>query len=298
MKSKLEKYKLQIITQYKMHRNEIWAEYKVGAGNYQSFMFKVDNSMKNFQITINSQVNEKGMDVIYILCPYDDYKKLQAWWVNSWTYKKDSSGQMVKDTQGNPVVVSIPAPLTNKIINRQTNFLEKTISLDAGVYALIFDNRYSAINSKSIWLEIREEWGKDTPPANLPIIDQMLNDVPMDVASCIKDANDCYVSGHFNQCSVMLRKVVELAIKIKLQQSEINIDEMTDKNGNDLPLSAKIKLLRKHRLITPRSVSDVNTIKWFGDTGVHGTMRVSHQDIKDNVEPKIRNFLVGLNLES
>lgn len=280
-----------------MHRNELWAEYKIGSGNYQTFMFRVDNTMKGFQITIDSEVRESGKDIIYILCLYDDYKKLREWWAHRFEYKRDAFGQVVKDEKGNQITVAIPEPPTNKIINRRTNILEKTLSLNAGIYVLIFDNQYSAINSKNIWLNVKETWGTATPTANLPIIEQMLNDVPMDVATCIRDANDCYIAGHYNQCSIMFRKSVELAIKLKLQQSQIDIDEILDKNDNELPLGAKIKLLRKHRLVTPRSVSDLDKIKWFGDIGAHGVMRVTQQDIKENVEPKIRSFLVGLNLQ-
>ncbi|MDE2591121.1 MAG: DUF4145 domain-containing protein, partial [Patescibacteria group bacterium] len=201
----------------------------------------------------------------------------------------------VKDEKGNPVINYIPEPPTNKIINRRTNILEKTLSLEEGVYVLVFDNRFSKINSKNTWLNIREIWGTFTPPVNLPIVEQLANDVPYDVAICITDANDCYTSGHYNQCSVMLRKTLEVSIKIKLQQSKIDTDEMIDKMGNELSLSKKIKLLRKHKLITQRSESDIEQIKWFGDIGAHSTMRVTMEDIK-NVEPKIRSFLVGLSL--
>ena len=96
----------------------------------------------------------------------------------------------------------------------------------------------------------------------------------------------------------MLRKAIEIASKIKLQQSEIRANEMLDKSGNEIGLSGKIKLLRKYKLITQRSVSDLDHVKWFGDIAVHGSMRITEQDIKDNIEPKIRSFLVGLNLKA
>ncbi|MCH7648868.1 MAG: hypothetical protein IIA83_09705, partial [Thaumarchaeota archaeon] len=42
-------------------RAEKWAEYKVGAGNYQTFIFRVDKNQSEYQITVNSNVVETGL---------------------------------------------------------------------------------------------------------------------------------------------------------------------------------------------------------------------------------------------
>lgn len=52
----------------------------------------------------------------------------------------------------------------------------------------------------------------------------------------------------------------------------------------------------KKKLITQRSASNIEQVKWFGDIGAHGTMRMTKQDTRDNIDPKIRIFLVGLKL--
>ena len=131
----------------------------------------------------------------------------------------------------------------------------------------MFDNTYSAINAKNVWLHAIETWDGEIPSDDLPIIEQLLDDLPDNVATCVSDANDCFTAGHYNQCSVMLRKAIETGSKIKLQQSGVKAKEMLDKGGNEISLSGKVKLLGKHRLITQHSASDLDKIKWFGDIG-------------------------------
>lgn len=279
-------------------RTEKWAEYKVGAGNYQTFIFRVDKNQSEYQIIVNSNVVETGLDIIYFLCLYPEYKKFNDWKRAPYEYKRDASGNVIKDSAGYPIQVMKPAPSINYILHRRTNILEKTFPLQEGVYVLGFDNSYSAINAKSIWLQTVEEWDRQTPTTSLPIVEQLLGEIPDDVSNCIRDANDCYMSGHYNQCSVMLRKSIEIAIKIKLQQSDINANQLFDKAGNEISLSGKMKLLRKKKLITQRNASDLERVKWFGDIGAHSAMKITPQDIRDNVEPKVRSFLVGLSLKA
>ena len=278
-------------------RIEKWAEYKIGAGNYQTFMFRVDKSQNEYQITLNSNVIETGHDIIFWLCLYSEYKKFDDWKKNPYEYKRDASGNIVKDSYGNAVTVPKPIPSISYVIHRRTNILEKTFPLQEGVYVLIFDNTHSTITSKSIWLHVTEEWDRKTPSSSLPIAEQLLGEIPDDVSNCIMDANDCYISGHYDQCSIMLRKAIEIAIKIKLKQSNIDTKQLFDKAGNELSLSGKMQLLRKNRLITQRNSSDLEQAKWFGDIGAHGTMKIFPQDIRDIVEPKVRSFLVALNLK-
>ena len=281
-----------------MQKSEIWADYKVNANNHQRFIFNVDENQKGFKINIVSNISETDKNIIYHLSSYEDSEKLIKWMRNSSTYKRDSSGNIVKDKEGYSIRVPIPRPQINDIIHLKTNMLEKTLSLSPGNYVLMFDNTYSTFNAKNVWLHVIETWDDDLPSDDLAVVEHLLDDLPDNVGRCILDANDCFTAGHYNQCSVMLRKAIEIASKIKLQQLEIRTNEMLDKSGNEIGLSGKIKLLRKYKLITQRSVSDLDHVKWFGDIAVHGSMRITEQDIKDNIEPKIRSFLVGLNLKA
>ena len=94
----------------------------------------------------------------------------------------------------------------------------------------------------------------------------------------------------------MLRKGIELAVRIKILQSGLS-SQLLDDAGNEIGLSAKIKLLKTKKLLTQKNVSDIGRIKWFGDVGAHGTMKIEEQDIRDNVGPKVRSFLAALNLK-
>ena len=281
-----------------MQRNEIWTEYKVDANTHQRFMFNVDEKQRGFKITIDAKISETDKNIIFHLASYEESQKLIQWMHQRFTYQTDSNGQIMKNQAGYPIQVIIPRPLIKEIINLKTNMLEKTISLSPGSYTLMFDNSYSTVNAKHVWLHVIQTWDEDTPSEDLPIIEHMKDDLPNDVVTCLIDANNCFTSGHYNQCSVMLRKAIETAIKIKLQQSGVDIDKLLDKSGNELNLNGKMKLLRRNNLITQRHASDFEKVKWFGDIGAHGVMKIMPQDIKDNVEPKVRSFLVGLNLKA
>ena len=94
----------------------------------------------------------------------------------------------------------------------------------------------------------------------------------------------------------MLRKGIELATKIKLLQSGMLPEQLLDNAGNEVWLSSKIKLLKTRKLLTSKNSSDMENIKWFGDAGAHGTMRIAEQDIKDSIEPKMRSLFERLDL--
>ena len=281
-----------------MQKNEIWTEYKVSANDYQRFIFSVNENQRGFKVIINSNIRETDKNVIYTFFAYEEFQKWENWFKTKLQQKRDSSGKIVKNSQGFPVYINIPAPQIRTYFDLKTNMIERTLLLDQGTYVLMFNNIYSTINAKNIWLHIIETWDEEVPSEDLPIIEHLIDDLPADVATCVLDANNCFTSGHYNQCTVMLRKTIEIASKIKLQQSGVKTEEMLDEGGDDISLSRKLKLLKKYNLITRRNVSDFEDVKWFGDKGVHSTMQVTFQDIKDNVEPKIRSFLVGLNLKS
>lgn len=281
-----------------MQKNEMWLDYKVDSGSYQRFMFHVDGNQEDFKIHFDVSVTGNGLDIVFLLSTYEDSEKLIKWMNNRVTYKYNVQGQLIKDKQGCPIATTVPRPQIGEYFNIRTNILNRMITLSPGTYALLFDNTYSAITGKKLWLHIVETWDEEHPGQDLPIMQHLLEEMPSDVATCITDANDCYMAGHYNQCSIMLRKTVDLAIKIKLLQSGLKTSQMLDKAGNEIGLSSKIKLLKKKKLVTQKSSSDLEQVKWFGDIGAHGTMRVAEQDIRDNIDPKIRSFLVGLNLKA
>ena len=281
-----------------MQKNEIWMDYKIDSGAYRRFIFNVNENQEGFKIFFDSTVQGNGLDLRFVLCTHGDGEKLIKWMNNRRKYQYDSKGQMMTNKQGYPVIVAVPPPQIEKFFDVRTNILKRTVNVPLGNYTLFFDNTYSTMTGKNLWLHIVETWDEEHSGEDLPIMQHLLEEMHPDVTMCINDANDCYVAGHYNQCSVMLRKAVDLAIKIKLLQSGMNTEQLLDKTGNEIGLSSKIKILKKKKLVTQKNSSGIEHVKWFGNIGAHGTMRVVEQDIRDNIDPKIRSFLVELNLKS
>ncbi|MDG7041212.1 MAG: DUF4145 domain-containing protein [Nitrososphaerota archaeon] len=96
----------------------------------------------------------------------------------------------------------------------------------------------------------------------------------------------------------MLRKAIDFGIRLKLLQSEFTEKDLLDNQGNELDLDKKIKVLRNKGLISPHASKDLDIIKWFGNQGAHSKMSIVLDDVKDNVEPRVRAFFGGLNLKT
>ena len=273
----------------------MWWDCKVDSKSFRSFKFRVSESKAEFKIHFDVSVSGDGLDIRFVLCTHDGFQKLTKWMKNKTKYKRDSSGRLVRDEAGLPVTVTVPEPEIGAVFDVKTNILNRTATPLSGKYVLLLDNTHSMMTGKNLDLHVVETWNEENAKKDLPVT-QYLDGLPSDVAVCLNDANDCYVAGHYNQCAVMLRKGIELAAKIKLLQSGMSPEQLLDEAENELGLSAKIKFLRTEKLLTSKNSSDVENIKWFGDAGAHGTMRVTEQDIKDNIEPKMRSLLEGLDL--
>ena len=262
-----------------------------------AFIFQVAEYQSDFKITIKSSISGQEFDLKYLLCSNQDYKIYRNWRISRYEPKLDSYGNLAITSSSFSVPVDESFPNIHPFFNLQTNQIEKTVSLDPGSYALILDNVHSTFTSKSVWLDVVESWDHNVPLSDLPLIDQLSNKLPVDVLTCIIDANNSYKVGHYNQCSIMLRKAIEIACKIKLLQSNVTSKQLIDKDGYEISLSKKIKLLQTKHLITQRNLKDIEHVKWFGDQSVHGSMKIALSDIRDTIEPRIRSFLVGLNLK-
>ena len=277
-------------------KNEMWWDCKVDAKSFSSFKFRVSESRAEFKIHFDVDVSGSGLDIRFVLCTHKGFQRLAKWMKNKTRHEQDSDGQVVLDEAGLPVTVAVPEPKIATVFDVKTNILNRTAAaLLPGKYALLLDNTHSVLTGKNLYLHVVETWNEKSAKKDLPVT-QYSDGLPSDVAACMNDANECYVAGHYNQCAVMLRKGIELATKIKLLQSGILPKQLFDNAGNEIGLSAKIKLLKTKNLLTSKNSSDMEHIKWFGDAGAHGTMRVTEQDIKDGIEPKIRSLFEGLDL--
>ena len=280
-----------------MGRLEFWINQVVRAGRVADFAFRVDKAQRSFKITFDGRVEEEGKDLHFMLMTFGDYRKWSHWVTHSTVVRNDSSGNVVRNANGYPVYDDVPEPGTMKLANDRTNHFKEAFVLDPETYALVFNNRYSQMTDKTLSLGVSEEWEVEEPAVALPILDQLRSEIPDEVLNCLVKANDCYGSGHYEQSSVMFRKAVDFAIRIKLLQSGAGEKDLIDSEGNELSLSRKLAKLRENSLITQRTSKDLDQIKWFGDMGAHGQMKIAQSDIRDNIEPKVRSFLVGLNLK-
>lgn len=121
--------------------------------------------------------------------------------------------------------------------------------------------------------------------------------LPKEVSSCLRDANECFSISLVAPCSVMIRKALENAIRIKFYQMEKQ-DLMLDSNKQEIGFDDKLDRVSKY---IPDMTNDVRTIKstvkWFGDKGAHDPWTFMNiGDLKDNVAPKARAFLTKLQL--
>ncbi len=243
-------------------------------------------------VKINSQVNETGLDLEFKLMIYDDYLKLKQYWDIHPSNPKNSSGAYSK----------IPTmPAINELFSLRTNIIEKSFDLNGGAkYAWVFNNTYSKLQDKTVTtkIEILNKTTLSDSKTNLPIVDLLRNSLPQELLTDLNDANDCYLQNHFRQSAIMFRKSLETAIRLKILQSGLTQDLLFNKDGNELRLSDKLDILTEKKIISTKTKSDIeDTVKWFGDTGVHTKMGIVEDDVRHNIEIKFRKFITELNLK-
>ena len=131
----------------------------------------------------------------------------------------------------------------------------------------------------------------------IPLFDSELVDrQPREVRLCLQESENCAANGLWIAASVMLRKALEIAIVLKFQQLEREVD-LYEESGREKGLSARLDLLGKSLPAVRRSARDVLVVKWFGDRGAHSTMAVHEGDIRAVIAPAVRSFLSSLGLK-
>jgi hypothetical protein len=268
-----------------MESNQTRFRQIVRAGNWSSIYLRADTK-KDYSIEVNLRVLEVGWDLITMLVRESEFTTWRDWWNKFVAWKSTPASQPAPQK-----------PQLKTLFSLRTNYIEKSLALGAGNYVLIFDNTYSTWNDKTTELVLTQKWNLETPMKDLPIVTKEVIELPEEVSYFLAKANECYLSGHSEQSSVMFRKAVDFAIKLKLLQSGLNEKELFDQQGNELGLSAKIALLRSHDLLTPKTAQNLDEVKWFGDLGAHSKTRLVTEDVRDRIEPKVRAFLTGLALK-
>lgn len=266
-----------------METSELYGRQIIRAKNFGTFTFRATEKQRDFTIDFKIEVQQEGLDLNFILMNNDEFKKWRDWFF---------SRIVVKNNQSH----AVPRPPLTIIYERRSNILEKTFNLGEGVFTLVFDNNYSSITDKTIIFTVISKWNIKSPSNDLPVTNKDVIELPLEVYDPLSKANESYTHGHFEQCTVMLRKAIDSAIKLKILQSGIDETELNDKDGNEVRLSQKIKILKENGLLTQKIARYLDDIKWYGDHGAHTNMKFVVEDIRDNIEPKVRAFLTGLNL--
>lgn len=262
---------------------------KVLSFNLEAVSFQTNSEQQgSTEVSIYAEVEERGLDIRFLLLKQNEYESLWNWWRT--LHPSQTGIQDIATNRPKP-----PQPVFYPIFDRTTNILENTFTLSNNtIFALCLDNTYSKLTSKTISVRLIMRPAK-SPKRSLQITNVIT--FPNDLYEDLINANDCFVSGHFRQSAIMLRKALESSLRLKLLQSGSEITLLEDKNGNELSLSKKITILQNMRLITNRDAEDINIVKWFGDSGAHGKLSITENDIYEILEPKLRKFLLNLNLK-
>jgi len=96
----------------------------------------------------------------------------------------------------------------------------------------------------------------------------------------------------YRSTAILFRTTLEELVTIILRKSGKE-NELVNERGYELSLEGKIDLLSKLPDGFTKMKDDLNIVKWFGDKATHqALMPVYEKDILDNLEPKMRLFLV------
>lgn len=146
-------------------------------------------------------------------------------------------------------------------------------------------------------IELQAPGPSDKRPEDL-IEERFVSDLPKEVSSCLREANMCYTHNLMAACSVMIRKGLENAIRIKFHQMSKS-DLLYGSDNQELGFKEILNLSEDNIPEVRRDVNAIrNTVKWFGDKGAHDPRTaITAGDLKDNVAPKAKSFLNNLHLK-
>jgi len=134
-------------------------------------------------------------------------------------------------------------------------------------------------------------------PQQAPLFDPaFLDQQPNDVRLCLELADKCAAQRLWIPASLILRKALDMAVNLKMKQLGRG-NELYDEQKNEKSLPARLQLLADCLPVIRREMSDLLTIKWFGDKGAHSKMEIYEKDIRSIVEPCLRAFLTDLEMK-
>jgi hypothetical protein len=126
--------------------------------------------------------------------------------------------------------------------------------------------------------------------------EDILQLIPKDIANCLREANKCFSVECYIATSIMIRKTLEIAINKKFYQT--NNEKRLYINGDEISLGKKLNILSEIMPNKSRIIKEIEIVKWFGDSGAHDPKNpIFSRDIENNIAPKIRSFLINMELK-
>ena len=109
--------------------------------------------------------------------------------------------------------------------------------------------------------------------------EKIVNKLPEPIRKSIKEAQECYASGLYTSCAVMLRKSLENAIVMRFElEGHTNLILRTDQRVVQLP--SLLTKAQQCRLITPHHQKELFKVKLLGDAAAHShANEITKEDI-------------------
>ncbi len=103
--------------------------------------------------------------------------------------------------------------------------------------------------------------------------------LPASVRSSIEQAAECYRTGMFEPCAVMLRKAIQNAIVLRFEMEGV-VNRVLLANGDVLPLPKLLEKAQEARLISSQQGRELMKVKWLGDTAAHSySNTITREDV-------------------
>jgi hypothetical protein len=122
-----------------------------------------------------------------------------------------------------------------------------------------------------------------------------LSTLPGDIAACLDEGNRCFVANCNYAAAIMLRKSIEVASFKKLLQ--LNKRDRLYDGKYEIGLDKKLDVLTEVYPKIGRYVDEIKLVKWFGDVGAHDSRTPIEPSELQIVAPKLKAFLVNLDLK-
>jgi hypothetical protein len=120
--------------------------------------------------------------------------------------------------------------------------------------------------------------------------ENILSKLPLQIQSLLLDSETAFNSGLYRASAIMFRSAIEEGITLLLKQ--IGKEDELQNNKMEIGLERKINLICQYMPTFRQTKQELTDVKWFGDKSVHeANMPINENDIRSNLEPKIRLIL-------